>query len=101
MGFQCVWYCSVVLVIEFILFCIQIVILGFSTVVAHVQRFPVIPIAKRFNLISFELEEGEITPYSELSCGLEQALGHIKQLEAAVHLEHQSQLAAEAANQQI
>ena len=49
--------------------------------------------------MSFELEEGEIPPYSELARGLEQALGHIQQLEAAVHSEHQSRLAAEAANQ--
>ena len=85
--------------IEFVLFCMQIVILGFSTVVAHLQRLPVIPIAKKFKLISFDLEEGEITPYSELAYGLEQALGRIQQLEAAVHSERQSQLAAEAANQ--
>ena len=51
--------------------------------------------------MSFELEEGEIIPYSELACGLEKALGCIQELEAAVHLECQSQLAAEAANQQI
>ena len=51
--------------------------------------------------MSFELEEGEIHPYSELPCGLEQAWGHIQQLGAAVHLERYSQLAAEAASQQI
>ena len=49
--------------------------------------------------MSFELEEGEITPYSELVHGLEQALGRIQQLEAAVHSERQSRLAAEAAKQ--
>ena len=49
----------------------------------------------------FELEEGEITPYSELVHGLEQALGCIQQLEAVVHSECQCWLAAEAANQQI
>ena len=49
--------------------------------------------------MSFELEEGEIPPYSELAHGLEQALGCIQQLEAAVHSERQSWLAAEAANQ--
>ena len=48
--------------------------------------------------MSFELEEGEITRYSELVYGLEQALGHIQQLEAAVHSERQSLLTAEAAN---
>ena len=49
--------------------------------------------------MSFELEEGEIPPYSELARVLEQALGRIQQLEAAVHSERQSRLAAEAANQ--
>ena len=49
--------------------------------------------------MSFELEEGEIPPYSELACGLEQALGRIQQLEAAVYSERQFWLAAEAANQ--
>ena len=49
----------------------------------------------------FELEEGEIPPYSDLERGLEQDLGHIQQLEAAVHSKHQCWLAAEAANQQI
>ena len=91
----------VILAIEFVLCCVQIVILGLYTVVAHSPRFPVKLIAKKFKLMSFELEEGEIPPYSELACGLEQALGHIQQLEAAVHSECQSQLAAEAANQQI
>ena len=76
-------------------------ILGFSTVVANLPRFPVISIAKTLKLMSFELEKGEISPYSELARGLEQALGCIKQLEAVVHLERQSQLVAEAANQQI
>ena len=47
----------------------------------------------------FELEEGEIPPYSDLSRGLGQALRHIQQLEAALHSEHQSWLAAKAANQ--
>ena len=51
--------------------------------------------------MSFELYEGEIPLYFELACGLEQALGRIQQLEAAVHLEHQSWLIAEAANQPI
>ena len=51
--------------------------------------------------MSFVLEEGEIPPYSELARGLEQALGPIQQLEAAIHSDCQSQLAAEAANQQI
>ena len=77
----------------------QIVILGLCTVVAHFLRFFLKLIAKKIKLMSFELEEGEITPYSELAHGLEQALGHIQQLEAAVHSEHQSWLAAEAANQ--
>ena len=49
--------------------------------------------------MSFELEEGEIPPYYELVCGLEQALGRIQQLEAAVYSERQSRLASEAANQ--
>ena len=51
--------------------------------------------------MSFELELGDISLYSELACGLEQALGCIHQLEAVVHSERQSQLAAEAANQQV
>ena len=79
----------------------QIVILGFSTVVAHLPRFPVIPIATTFKLMSFELKKGEIAPYFELAGGLEQVLGCIQQLEAMVHSECQSRLAAEAANQQI
>ena len=87
--------------IEFVLRCMQIVILGLSTVVAHLLRFPVKLIAKKLKLMSFELEEGEIPPYSELLHGLEQALGRIQQLEAVVHSERQSRLAAEAANQQI
>ena len=62
-------------------------ILGFSTVVTRLPRFPVIPIAKKFKLISFEPEEGEIAPYSELAHGLEQALGCIQQLKAMVHSE--------------
>ena len=62
----------------------QIVILGLYTDVAHLPRFPVIPIAKNFNLISFELEKGKISPYYELAHGLEQALARIQQLEAAV-----------------
>ena len=49
--------------------------------------------------MSFELDQGEITPYSELAHGLEQALGRIQQLEAAVYSERQSRLADEAANQ--
>ena len=51
--------------------------------------------------MSFEIEEGEIPTFSELAHGLEQALGRIQQLKAAVHSECQPQLAAEAANQQI
>ena len=74
-------------------------ILGLYTVVAHLPRFTVLPIAKKLKLTSFELEEGEIPPYSELARGLEQALGRIQQLQAAVHSERQSRLAAEAANQ--
>ena len=34
--------------------------------------------------MSLELGEGEIPPYSELMHGLEQALGYVQQLEAAV-----------------
>ena len=49
----------------------------------------------------FKLEEGEIPPYYQLAHGLEQALGCIQQLEAAVYFECQSWLAAEAANRQI
>ena len=77
MGFYFIWCCSVVLAIEFVLLCVQIVILGLYTVVAHLPRFPIIPIAKKLKLMSFELEEGEIPPYSELAHGLEQALGCI------------------------
>ena len=84
-GFYCIWCCSVVLAIEFVLLCVQLVILGLYTVVAQLPRFPVIPIAKKLKLISFELEEGEIPPFSELAHGQEQALGRIQQLEAAVH----------------
>ena len=75
----------------------QIVILGFYTIVTHLLRFPVNPIAKKFKLISFGLKKGEVPPYSDLACGLDQILGHIQQLEAAVHLECQSWLATEAA----
>ena len=77
----------------------QLLILGLYPVAAHLPRFTVKPIAKKLKLMSFELEEGEIPPYSELARGLEQALGRIQQLEAAVHSERQSRLAAEAANQ--
>ena len=85
--------------IEFVLLCVQLLILGLYPVAAHLPRFTVQPIAKKLKLMSFELEEGEIPPYSELAHGLEQALGRIQQLEAAVHSERQSRLAAEAANQ--
>ena len=81
--------------------CMKIVILGFSTVVAPLARFPSNPNRQKFKLISFELKKAEITPYSELESGLEQALGHIQQLEAVVHSEPHSWLAAEAASQQI
>ena len=70
--------------------CMQIVIFGLYTVVAHSPRFLINLIAKNLMLMSFKLEEGEISPYSELVRGLEQALGYIQQLEAAVHLERQS-----------
>ena len=86
-GFSRVWFFSVILAIGFVLYCVQIVILGFSTVVAHLPRFPVNPIAKTLKLISFELKKGEIPPFSELVHGLEQALGCIQQLEAVVHSE--------------
>ena len=49
--------------------------------------------------MSFKLEEGEIPTYYDLEHGLEQALGRIQQLEAAIHSECQAWLAAEAANQ--
>ena len=77
----------------------QIVILGLCTVVTHLLRFFLKLIAKKLKLMSFGLKKGEIPPYSELARGLEQALGRIQQLEAAVHSEGQSRLAAEAANQ--
>ena len=35
------------------------------------------PNAKTSQFMSFELDEGETSPYSELECGLEQALSHI------------------------
>ena len=63
----------------------QIVILGLSIAVAHFPRFPIKLITKKLNLMSFELEEGEIPPFSDLAHGLEQALGQIQQLKAAVH----------------
>ena len=40
--------------------------------------------------MSFQLDEGAFYPYSELECGLEQALVCIQQLEAVVHSEHAS-----------
>ena len=43
----------------------QIVILGLSTVVAHLLRFEINIIATKLNIMSFELEEGEIAPYFE------------------------------------
>ena len=94
MGFSKVWCCCISLAIEFVLHSMQIVVLGPYTIIAHSPRFFLIPIAKKLKLISFELEEGEIPPYSDLARGLEQALGCILQLEAMVHSEHQSQLAA-------
>ena len=99
MGFYCIWCCSIVLAIEFVLLLVQTVILGLYTIIAHLPRFPVITIAKKPKPMSFELKEGKITPYSELVHGQDQALGRIQQLEAAVHSECQSRLAAEAANQ--
>ena len=57
--------------------------------------------AKTIKLMSFGLEKGEITPYFELIHGLEQALGCIQQLEAALYSECQSRSAAKAASQQI
>ena len=101
MGFYQAWWYSVILAIGFILRYMQIMILGLSTVKAHLLHFPVNLIANKTKLMSFELVEGEIPPYSELKHGLEQVLGHIQQLEAAIHSGRQSQLAAEAANQQI
>ena len=100
-GFERIWWCCAVLVIEFVLCCVQIVILGLSTIVSHLKRFPVKLITIKLKLMSFELEEREIPPYSELVHSLEQALGRIQQLEAVVHSERQFRLAAEAANQQI
>ena len=99
MGFYCIWCCSVILAIEFVLFCVKLVILDLYTIVAHLPHFTVQQIAKKLKLMSFELEKGEIPPYSELAHGLEQALGRIQQLEAAVYSERQSWLAAKAANQ--
>ena len=99
MGLSRVWCCCVSLAIEFVLCCVQSVILSLYTIVTHLPYFLPKLIAKKLMFISFELEEGEITPYSELVCGLEQALDCIQQLEAVVHSEHQSWLAAEAANQ--
>ena len=87
-GLSRVWSCCVGLVIEFVLRCMQIVILGLYTVVAHLTRFFPKLISKKIKLMSFELKEGEIPPYSELAHGLEQVLGCIQQLEAAVHLEN-------------
>ena len=55
----------------------QIVILGLSFIVAYLLHFPLTLIVKKFKLMSFELEEGEFPPYSNLVHGLEQALGHI------------------------
>ena len=95
-----VWYC-VGLAIEFVLRCMQIMVLGLYTVVAHSPRFLPKLIAIKLKIMSFELEEGVIPSYSELVHGLEQALGRVQQLEAAVHSERQSWLAAGAANQQI
>ena len=87
MGFSRFWGCYVGSAIEFVLHCMQIVILGLYTIVAHSPRFLPIPIAQKLKFMSFELEKGEIPPYLELVCGLEQALGRIQQLEAAVHSE--------------
>ena len=71
MGFYQVWCCSVVLAIEIVLCCMQIMILGLYTVAAHLLRFLQRLIAIKFKLMLFGFEEGEITPYSELSNGLE------------------------------
>ena len=60
-------------------------ILGLSIIVAHLLHFPVNLIAKKIKLILFKLEEGEFPLYFDLPHGLEQALGRIQQLEAAVH----------------
>ena len=76
-GFSRVWCCAVVLVIGFVLYCMQTVILAFSTIVAHLPHFPVIPIAKTLKIMSFKLELGEIPPYFELAHHLEQTLGQI------------------------
>ena len=76
-------------------------ILGLYTVVTHLLRFLINLIATKLKFISFELEEGGIPPFSDLACGLEQALGRIQLLEAVVHSEQQFWLAAEAASQQI
>ena len=68
----------------------QIVILGLSTVVAHLPHFPLKLITKNLKHVFFRLRKGEILLYFSLVHGLEQALAHIQQLKAAVNLESQS-----------
>ena len=70
-GFYRVYYYSIILVIEFVLYCMQIVIFGLSTIVAHLPHLLVNLIAKKINIMSFQLEKVEINYYSELAHGLE------------------------------
>ena len=66
---------------EIVLHCMQIVILSLYTVIGHLPRFLPKLIAIKLKIMSFELEEGDIPPYSELVHGMEQALGRIQHLE--------------------
>ena len=64
----------------------QIIILGLNTVGAHSLCFPNSN-RQLSSSCSLSLRKGKLILFSELACGLEQALGYIQQLEAAVHSE--------------
>ena len=58
-GFSRVWCCCVSLAIEFVLRCVQIVILGLYTIVAHLPRFLPKLIAKNSSSCRLSLRKGK------------------------------------------
>ena len=60
-------------------------VLGLSTIIAYSPHFPLNLITKKIQAYVIGAWRGEIPPYYDLAYGLEQALGRIQYLEAAVH----------------
>ena len=80
-GFKQVWSCCVIVVIAFILcsgggVC-KLRFWAFRPLLEPTHRAFQSQIAKTFKILSFKLDKGEISPYSDLERSLEQALGCI------------------------